>query len=912
MSIEVSEADFSQASRSFEDPSALTGKKDAAAAGRLRANTAPVDLPGVPKAPSEDDDVRQAKALALAIHENPHLTVEEAQKLATLNSRNHEKKKLLLPAMLSQVFSKASSSTDTTNHNSPTEGGKPAEKVKRSFHRARNLLRHSDHAADEVAHPPSTTSASNSNTIRASFRQRHVNPRSPRSPPVSPRPDLGALVEEEEGRSPGGIQASPSWTQPPPLTSAPSIRLTCLAWKRRGGMGKYSTTSAWERRRIELRGQKIFYYKTEADDGEDDDGSLVAAPSQPTAHNINNNNSLGSAASASMDDATEGVVVARRSTWFEQAWNNAATVEADPAQPRGHIHLAREMAVVAAALGHSGAPSPFAISIKVRGETKWKLCFDHHRDQMEWLAALTDVTVQVSVDAYNQLLLEAADPTHAIDGTPALFTASAVAAPPGGHKHRLWQVESYQFSNGGASANEGADSMEDVVGPTDMVEDFQEAEHAFATAPVAVRGGSAGLTKSKDSQQQLATAVAVLNTALIFARSSSTSLNSFWYVVAVANLGLFSCFSKKDVREAVPFGAAAASGTTGATPSPAALSASSTRTSLVVASTPSVDAKDPKGKSKGAKPGFIPVAGTTTVKLKNPTDPPAIATGELFAGWRNPSADCLMVRSLGYSQHKKKLASPGELYHCAQVEVFESPSRYPDMARKVKLPKVHFTDDGPKTWRTPDIFVVSIALPTDPPKLGRSSSDGGGYTVTMYFTMKQETRDILKRVTADGYDPSSETPDNPGLSQVNAVRLLEEWCRRAPDDANWFSRFKVVPNAHNLKEIGMPGWISKYNGKPFLIKRPGVTGFIHQHPELSCFEFDISLHPFPYLAKQGICFMKDSYFKKVLVTFGFVIEGKTDDELPECVLGCMQLCYPDPAHAIQASDYFAGTAPRSF
>lgn len=127
-----------------------------------------------------------------------------------------------------------------------------------------------------------------------------------------------------------------------------------------------------------------------------------------------------------------------------------------------------------------------------------------------------------------------------------------------------------------------------------------------------------------------------------------------------------------------------------------------------------------------------------------------------------------------------------------------------------------------------------------------------------------------------------------------------------------FIRSPVVPNAHNLKEIGMPGWISNYNGKPFLIKRPGVTGFIHHHPELSCLEFDISLHPFPYLAKQGICFMKDSYFKKVLVTFGFVIEGKSEDELPECILGCMQLCYPDPAHAIQAADFFSGTAPRSF
>jgi hypothetical protein len=167
-------------------------------------------------------------------------------------------------------------------------------------------------------------------------------------------------------------------------------------------------------------------------------------------------------------------------------------------------------------------------------------------------------------------------------------------------------------------------------------------------------------------------------------------------------------------------------------------------------------------------------------------------------------------------------------------------------------------------------------------------------------------------VTAEGYDPSTEQVDDAQKNIVNAVRLFEEWCRRAPTDPKFMSRFKVVPNAHNLKEIGMPGWISKYNGKPFLIKRPGQTGFLFNHPELSCMEFDISLHPFPYLAKQAICYMKDSYFKKILVSFGFVIEGRADDELPECLIGLMQLCYPDPIHAIQADTFFAGTCNRSF
>ena len=58
--------------------------------------------------------------------------------------------------------------------------------------------------------------------------------------------------------------------------------------------------------------------------------------------------------------------------------------------------------------------------------------------------------------------------------------------------------------------------------------------------------------------------------------------------------------------------------------------------------------------------------------------------------------------------------------------------------------------------------------------------------------------------------------------------------------------------------------------------------------------------------------MKDTLFKKILASVGLVIEGRSDDELPECLIGVVQVCYPDPVIAIQASDFFSGKAPRSF
>mmetsp|Transcript_23155 Transcript_23155/g.54669 ORF Transcript_23155/g.54669 Transcript_23155/m.54669 type:complete len:371 (-) Transcript_23155:153-1265(-) len=316
-------------------------------------------------------------------------------------------------------------------------------------------------------------------------------------------------------------------------------------------------------------------------------------------------------------------------------------------------------------------------------------------------------------------------------------------------------------------------------------------------------------------------------------------------------------------------------------------------------------------KGKKNNEDFKPIAGSTSIKIEKTTDPATDRDGNVFAGWREVDPTTVQVRGVDYSKSKIKVNSPGDLYRCVKADVFESQQRFPDMASRVVLPNVEFIDDHyPKTWNAPDLFIITVAIPTDPPSFSRGNNnlDGAGYTITMYFAMQQHTRDILREITAEGYDADGEKEINRSdKSKVNAVRLLEKWCRRAPTDNDFMSRFKVIPRADNLKELGLPSWISKFNGKPFLVKRPGETGLLFSHPEKSCMEFDVSLHPFPYLAKKGIRFMKDSYFKKAVATFAFCLEGREEDELPECLIGAFQLCYPDPIHAIQGENFFAGT-----
>jgi hypothetical protein len=214
------------------------------------------------------------------------------------------------------------------------------------------------------------------------------------------------------------------------------VRLSGLVWKRRGGVGKYMTASggAWELRKMELRGTSLVYYSNQQGD---------------------------TLASEEKED-TQQTASKSTSSWLEQA--KAATSKGfikkttvdDPNQPRGYLDLAEEKAMVHISFGHSGAPSPFCISIAVgiTQETKWKLSFDHYKEQTKWLAALSDVVVQCSVDDYNVQLLQAANPNNTSEAAlcrppPRVDDprTNQDGSPSGQEKiNRLWMMEEFTIN----------------------------------------------------------------------------------------------------------------------------------------------------------------------------------------------------------------------------------------------------------------------------------------------------------------------------------------------------------------------------------------------------------------------------------------------------------------------------------
>lgn len=302
---------------------------------------------------------------------------------------------------------------------------------------------------------------------------------------------------------------------------------------------------------------------------------------------------------------------------------------------------------------------------------------------------------------------------------------------------------------------------------------------------------------------------------------------------------------------------------------------------------------------------FKPVAGSTTVRLDTSNE---ARLGQI--GWVSRPPSSVTVRGENYMDDRKKVQSPGSLYELIKVDAFDADTYITEIGKKVILPDTADEINGQK-WLAPEILIVSFALPTAIPKLGRTSTDLRGYIVTGYYRMRQETKKVLRVIT----NPQVDTSDEKDRLQeeigkdyqkiVNGVRLWETWCREAPSDPEMQKRLKFIPKGENLRELGVPSWICKYNGKPMLIKRPGVTGFLYSYPEQNAMEIGISLHPFPYMFKQAMTYLRDNYFPKMLMTFSFVIEGRNEEELPEVLLGNpILLPYVDTESVLHADDVF--------
>lgn len=86
-----------------------------------------------------------------------------------------------------------------------------------------------------------------------------------------------------------------------------------------------------------------------------------------------------------------------------------------------------------------------------------------------------------------------------------------------------------------------------------------------------------------------------------------------------------------------------------------------------------------------------------------------------------------------------------------------------------------------------------------------------------------------------------------------------------------------------LFHTSLPSFITGYNGKPVLINK---SGKLKKHANYM--EMSINVFMFNYIAKKSLHSLKPK-FPTFILNIGFTIEGRSDEELPEVLLGGCRL-----------------------
>jgi hypothetical protein len=240
--------------------------------------------------------------------------------------------------------------------------------------------------------------------------------------------------------------------------------------------------------------------------------------------------------------------------------------------------------------------------------------------------------------------------------------------------------------------------------------------------------------------------------------------------------------------------------------------------------------------------------------------------------WRKGDDGRFRVRiGPNYKKNGKKAPSSQSLYELIAVDLIQSDKRMTDFSQYLRYPSL---DLDTHHEGVPQLFIVNGSLPMETPSMMSPASDGKTLNVLFYFAIRPSTCEALANLA----------------TAPPAVKLLKEFCTKAPNTPNMFGRFKCIGMARNYDEAGMPSMFKSFNGKPVLVRNckatKGGSGSLYRGSNF--LEMNVNIRMWPYLAKQGLGFLFATSHK-VDLDVAFVIEGKDDSELPEVLLGAAQL-----------------------
>jgi len=242
-----------------------------------------------------------------------------------------------------------------------------------------------------------------------------------------------------------------------------------------------------------------------------------------------------------------------------------------------------------------------------------------------------------------------------------------------------------------------------------------------------------------------------------------------------------------------------------------------------------------------------------------------------------------------YKKNKKKLPSLDSLYDIITVRTFKSKNRTKNIVDVLPLPIDDLCNDRDNAGvdiRTinsnnsvnndnfPQVLVVHFWLPNEPPNMFSKKEDGTGTEVIFYL---RPSKQFMQQIITS--------------SSSGAISLFIKWYNTCITDNKMRSRFKCMGIVDNLKNMNSMKWLEPYNGKPTLITDSG-SARKGTKDGVTYLEMSVNVHSWAFLAKKSFVSLLPR-FKDMKINIGFTVEALDDEEMPECILGCVSMNYID-------------------
>lgn len=622
--------------------------------------------------------------------------------------------------------------------------------------------------------------------------------------------------------------------------------------------GNSVKSSMWERRRLVMEGRHLMYYHEDAvlddDERNSPDGKDLITPTNAETTN--------DAATSSKKYLSKNIKSLNKQMkkHFNYLAEHAHLKAPDINNPKGVIDLVGDYATatVVPVTPNSFAPTPYCLAIMVKSEVKWMLCFENDKEILKWLNRCTKVALTQSVARF------------------AKNTGKRFVVTP-------------------KDTRDGSKTFTEETKDRDISEADLYSEQAASNT-------SDNLSRKQPSLKTFdEVAVNNQNVVITFALVNCAFLYLFVCVDKVFHIPHFVVFALvniltwKHISSNVPHGADSeeVSGNSSVFRQPPRTPKKSVSISENGLYGDALLEDDVNRTERSydqllKSPSFVekksmdysedlscrPNAGSSTIRLYNANDSHTNADGRDVTAWMAGDPSIIQLRGHDYLSTKMKIPSSTSLYELVELDAFDSHEVMTDVGERFNFPDYDYGEDG--NWSAPDTLIISFALPTTAPTLG-GKSDGKGYIVCGYFRIRPEVRKILQIVHSESMTQDEKDkklvelfPDPKKRSLVNAVNLWEKWVCTSSSDPEMQKRLKFIPRGENLKELGVPNWICRYNGKPMLIKRPGETSFVFSHPDKRTLEIDVNMHPLPFMFKNAMSYLKQHYFSRMLMVSLFI------------------------------------------